>query len=138
MPPGSRLACLASRVAGGRVDLAVVLAVGEHRQFVQVFSAPAGLLGEVDKAVLNRRQGLSHQDRTVYCDQPAGAQDIAQHQQCRDADRGWRCLRVALQLGNLQLSVQAVDTYFGTSFYTLDIAAAQPLIERKNVIPKND
>jgi len=31
-----------------------------------------------------------------------------------------------------------VDTYFGTSFYTVDIAAAQPLIERKNVIPKND
>jgi hypothetical protein len=115
-----------------------VLAVGEHRQFVQVFSAPAGLLGEVDKAVLNRRQGLSHQDRAVHCDQHAGAQDIAQLQQCRDADRGWRCLRVALQLGNLQLSVQAVDTYFGTSFYTLDIAAAQPLIERKNVIPKND
>ena len=33
---------------------------------------------------------------------------------------------------------KTVDTYFGTSFYTLDIAAAQPLIERKNVIPKND
>jgi benzoate/toluate 1,2-dioxygenase beta subunit len=31
-----------------------------------------------------------------------------------------------------------VDTYFGTSFYTLDTTAAQPLIKRKKVILKND
>jgi hypothetical protein len=30
---------------GGRVYLVVVLALGEARQFVQVFSAPYGLLG---------------------------------------------------------------------------------------------
>ncbi len=33
---------------------------------------------------------------------------------------------------------KAVDTYFGTSFYTLDLMAAQPLIKRKKVILKND
>jgi len=33
---------------------------------------------------------------------------------------------------------KTVDTYFGTSFYTLDITAAQPLIKRKKVILKND
>ena len=32
----------------------------------------------------------------------------------------------------------AVDTNFGTSFYTLDTTAAQPLIKRKKVILKND
>jgi benzoate/toluate 1,2-dioxygenase beta subunit len=31
-----------------------------------------------------------------------------------------------------------VDTYFGTSFYTLDTTSAQPLIKRKKVILKND
>jgi benzoate/toluate 1,2-dioxygenase beta subunit len=33
---------------------------------------------------------------------------------------------------------KAVDTYFGTSFYTLDTMAAQPLIKRKKIILKND
>ncbi len=33
---------------------------------------------------------------------------------------------------------KTVDTYFGTSFYTLDTTAAPPLIKRKKVILKND
>ena len=33
---------------------------------------------------------------------------------------------------------KTVDTYFGTSFYTLDTMAPQPLIKRKKVILKND
>src|SRR6201981_1806488 len=33
---------------------------------------------------------------------------------------------------------KTVDTYFGTSFYTLDTSGAQPLIKRKKVILKND
>jgi benzoate/toluate 1,2-dioxygenase beta subunit len=33
---------------------------------------------------------------------------------------------------------KTVDTYFGTSFYTLDTTAEQPLIKRKKVILKND
>ena len=33
---------------------------------------------------------------------------------------------------------KTVDTYFGTSFYTLDTSAARPLIKRKKVILKND
>ena len=33
---------------------------------------------------------------------------------------------------------KTVDTYFGTSFYTLDTTAGQPLIKRKKVILKND
>ena len=31
-----------------------------------------------------------------------------------------------------------VDTYFGTSFYTLDISGENPLIKKKTVILKND
>jgi benzoate/toluate 1,2-dioxygenase subunit beta len=31
-----------------------------------------------------------------------------------------------------------VDTYFGTSFYTIDTTGAQPLIRRKKVVLKND
>ena len=33
---------------------------------------------------------------------------------------------------------KTVDTYFGTSFYTLDTSGATPLIRRKKVILKND
>ena len=33
---------------------------------------------------------------------------------------------------------KTTDTYFGTSFYTLDTSGAQPLIKRKKVILKND
>jgi len=33
---------------------------------------------------------------------------------------------------------KTVDTYFGTSFYTLDTSRGQPLIKRKKVILKND
>ena len=33
---------------------------------------------------------------------------------------------------------KTVDTYFGTSFYTLDTSGAQPLIKRKKVVLKND
>lgn len=33
---------------------------------------------------------------------------------------------------------KTVDTYFGTSFYTLDIAGPLPVITRKKVVLKND
>jgi benzoate/toluate 1,2-dioxygenase subunit beta len=33
---------------------------------------------------------------------------------------------------------QMVDTYFGTSFYTLDTSGPEPVIKRKKVILKND
>ena len=33
---------------------------------------------------------------------------------------------------------KTVDSYFGTSFYVLDIAGEQPLIKRKKVVLKND
>jgi benzoate/toluate 1,2-dioxygenase beta subunit len=33
---------------------------------------------------------------------------------------------------------KTVDTYFGTSFYTLDTSGEQPLIKHKKVILKND
>ncbi|MFL1461740.1 benzoate 1,2-dioxygenase small subunit [Roseococcus sp. DSY-14] len=33
---------------------------------------------------------------------------------------------------------KTTDTYFGTSFYTLDVSGAEPLIRRKKVVLKND
>ena len=38
----------------------------------------------------------------------------------------------------LNFRYKTVDTYFGTSFYTLDTSGPQPLIKRKKVILKND
>jgi benzoate/toluate 1,2-dioxygenase beta subunit len=33
---------------------------------------------------------------------------------------------------------ETVDTYFGTSFYTLDVSGSRPLITKKKVVLKND
>jgi benzoate/toluate 1,2-dioxygenase beta subunit len=33
---------------------------------------------------------------------------------------------------------ETVDTYFGTSFYTLDVSGSRPLIKKKKVVLKND
>jgi benzoate/toluate 1,2-dioxygenase subunit beta len=38
----------------------------------------------------------------------------------------------------LSFRYETVDTYFGTSFYTLDIAGERPLIKAKKVVLKND
>ncbi len=38
----------------------------------------------------------------------------------------------------LNYRYKTVDTYFGTSFYTLELSGTQPLIKRKKVILKND
>jgi benzoate/toluate 1,2-dioxygenase beta subunit len=38
----------------------------------------------------------------------------------------------------LSFRYKTVDTYFGTSFYTLDTSGAKPLITRKKVVLKND
>ena len=35
-------------------------------------------------------------------------------------------------------ATRTIDPYFGTSFYTLDISGAQPLIKNKKVVLKND
>ena len=38
----------------------------------------------------------------------------------------------------LSYRYQTVDSYFGTSHYTLDLSSGQPLIRRKHVVLKND
>jgi benzoate/toluate 1,2-dioxygenase beta subunit len=49
-----------------------------------------------------------------------------------------RLCRLRFNWLTLSYRYKAVDSYFGTSFYTLDITGAQPLIKRKKVILKND
>jgi len=48
--------------------------------------------------------------------------------------------RLELRFNWLTLSYRykVLDTYFGTSFYTLDVAGERPLIKAKRVILKND
>ncbi|KOX65731.1 benzene 1,2-dioxygenase [Pseudomonas psychrophila] len=38
----------------------------------------------------------------------------------------------------LSFRYKTTDSYFGTSFYTLDLSGAQPLIKAKKVVLKND
>jgi benzoate/toluate 1,2-dioxygenase beta subunit len=49
-----------------------------------------------------------------------------------------RLCRLRFNWLTLSYRYKAVDSYFGTSYYTLDITGAEPLIKRKKVILKND
>jgi benzoate/toluate 1,2-dioxygenase subunit beta len=51
--------------------------------------------------------------------------------------QGGTC-KVRFNWFTLNYRYKTVDTYFGTSFYTLDISGDQPLIKNKKVILKND
>ncbi len=46
--------------------------------------------------------------------------------------------RVRFNWFTLNYRYKIVDTYFGTSFYTLDVSSDHPLIKNKKVILKND
>lgn len=46
--------------------------------------------------------------------------------------------RVRFNWHTLSFRYKTVDSYFGTSFYTLDLRAGQPLIKAKKVVLKND
>jgi benzoate/toluate 1,2-dioxygenase beta subunit len=50
---------------------------------------------------------------------------------------GGEC-RLRLNWVTFSYRYKTVDTYFGTSFYTLDTGGAEPLIKRKKVVLKND
>ena len=89
-----------------------------------------------------RRTGgprIPDQDRPVERDEPSRAADRPQHHQRRDhrADTATR-VEIRFNWFTLYYRYHTVDTYFGTSFYTLDISGQQPLIKYKKVILKND
>jgi benzoate/toluate 1,2-dioxygenase beta subunit len=50
----------------------------------------------------------------------------------------WDAVEVRFNWFTLYYRYETVDTYFGTSFYTLDLSSGRPLIKRKKVILKND
>ena len=52
----------------------------------------------------------------------------------QDGDRA----EVRFNWFTLYFRYDTVDTYFGTSFYTLDLSGGRPLIKRKKVVLKND
>jgi benzoate/toluate 1,2-dioxygenase subunit beta len=51
--------------------------------------------------------------------------------------QGGTC-KVRFNWFTLNYRYKTVDTYFGTSFYTLDVSDDQPLIKNKKVVLKND
>jgi benzoate/toluate 1,2-dioxygenase beta subunit len=53
-------------------------------------------------------------------------------------EQGGNTAEIRFNWFTLYYRYQSIDTYFGTSFYTLDTSGAQPLIKRKKVILKND
>uniref|UniRef100_UPI0025857D56 aromatic-ring-hydroxylating dioxygenase subunit beta n=1 Tax=Pseudomonas sp. TaxID=306 RepID=UPI0025857D56 len=46
--------------------------------------------------------------------------------------------KVRFNWHTLSFRYKTVDSYFGTSFYTLDVRGEQPLIRAKKVVLKND
>jgi benzoate/toluate 1,2-dioxygenase subunit beta len=53
-------------------------------------------------------------------------------------EQGGGACRLRFNWVTLSYRYKTTDTYFGTSFYTLDTTGARPLIKRKKVILKND
>jgi len=59
---------------------------------------------------------------------------------------GWNCTpeqadglcKVRFNWHTLSFRYKTVDSYFGSSFYTLDVRGENPLIKAKKVILKND
>jgi benzoate/toluate 1,2-dioxygenase beta subunit len=47
-------------------------------------------------------------------------------------------VKVRFNWFTLYFRYNTTDTYFGTSFYTIDLSGEQPLIRRKKVVLKND
>ena len=47
-------------------------------------------------------------------------------------------VKVRFNWHTLSYRYKTVDTYFGTSYYTLDTSGAQPLVKDKRVVLKND
>lgn len=53
------------------------------------------------------------------------------------AQAGSEC-QVRFNWMNLSYRYKTTDTYFGTSYYTLDTSGGEPLIKRKKIVLKND
>jgi benzoate/toluate 1,2-dioxygenase beta subunit len=53
-------------------------------------------------------------------------------------EQGDGLCQVRFNWHTLSFRYKTVDSYFGTSFYTLDIRGDQPLIKAKKVVLKND
>ena len=53
-------------------------------------------------------------------------------------EQGDGLCKVRFNWHTLSFRYKTVDSYFGTSFYTLDIRSGQPLIKAKKVVLKND
>jgi hypothetical protein len=68
------------------------------------------------------------EDRAVQHYQHAGAEDIAQLSNVEILTEGGGVCELRCNWLTFSYRYKTVDTYFGTSFYTLDTAAAQPLI----------
>ena len=53
-------------------------------------------------------------------------------------ERGEGTIKLRFNWFNLSFRYKATDSYFGTSFYTLDVTGDRPLITAKKVVLKND
>jgi benzoate/toluate 1,2-dioxygenase beta subunit len=53
-------------------------------------------------------------------------------------EQGDGLCKVRFNWHTMSFRYKTVDSYFGTSFYTLDIRGGQPLIKAKKVVLKND
>ena len=53
-------------------------------------------------------------------------------------EQGEGTVKVRFNWHTLSYRYKTVDTYFGTSYYTLDTSGAQPLVKDKRVVLKND
>lgn len=53
-------------------------------------------------------------------------------------EQGDGCVKLRFNWANFSYRYKTTDTYFGTSFYTLDTTGERPLITAKKIVLKND
>jgi hypothetical protein len=92
--------------------------------------------------LLRRRSGLKtrlpHQHRTVKRHQPARARAPRTTSATSRSSSRTTARASWFNWFTLYYRYKTVDSYFGTSYYTLDTSSNQPLIKKKKVVLKND
>jgi len=77
------------------------------------------------------KTGVPHQDRTLAASmpEPRTATTSTTSRSCRPGEQ----IELRFNWHTLSYRYQTMDSYFGTSRYTLDLSSGQPLIRRKHV-----
>ena len=111
--------------------------VGEGRELVDDDPAPLLVVGGAVPGGLEDRVFRIRTERSsaTSLPEPRTSHNISN---VEILDQGGGICQVRFNWVTFSYRYKITDTYFGTSFYTLDTTGFQPLIKKKKIILKND